>query len=1190
MLGSGDQKKTRTFGKRGGLTPVVPRSEAAGQRPPYSASSQGEVPPSLDIFSTSDPDLARYLTAKAEPTSLRGQSDRAFESRNSGISELLARPSAERAELFVLVSDMLKAHETLRGTSFETFKKLVPMSSKARTLQAALLRQDYALEDLQMMSVHFDFILGNPAGIQKFDEAVFSAHAQQPTATSIALLELLCGEKSQRHFLQGRKYRAEFLRIEKAHEALGHPPGSHPLSQLAAQEDLTFKAELDRIAAQADPVLAPYARFLNDTRETDPTERMKRQADKDLLLEDLQDQALDVKGTAFLSALELSRMASNSPLAKDGPKAGRDNVPHAALLASFPRSMKLLALTLSKKKLVFSPEAALELLRICAVSKLDLGQDYKALPPQFWKSLGNALPKNDPAVRQILASATALKEKQKHALLIMSGLSSEEGLRDEVADKYRRMLEDAQGVMSLSLDNLNHSAPPSGSKTGILGRLFRATPKAAPDRDPQLVSRLAWRVGEPLRRLAEALPPACYFDLDTSVSKDLLAQAKERIGAILEQHGLHADVETVEEAQDLAQSLDQSSTTRLTADNLVSILSLERILVGFRQFSPAERETLGALALSLHPLPKSGKPSTKWLDSVAVSPGDEILDKLLTAIGPDSSPNDDIIVAAVHATARMPGVATQTLERLVNSGFEDAPHGKRHERLANAALWVLSQRRGDSAVAAMRRIAETCRWITGRDLAAKYLKTMVRGDADDPVLSGELLLPALKIWPEPYREPLAGGHAVFQYDAPDRLSLTWETTDGKTAANPSAQMKSDDPAGIKRLKKLVPQLERTLQAHIRWIERLFLSASSFRFDEWQERYLEHETRGALTRYLIWRAQTEDGITFSFLPTKGGFQDSSGNDVDPSACLISLWHPVDEPEGVDEWRAYLVEQSLVQPFAQAFRSTYEAENFDQALDMFARARIKTGWRNDIGRLAESYGWTLSSKPSARKKTDTTLYLFDPVSRLYIATGLTPKSIHGHIVEWYETAPISLARAELGASPTKAGLKKAKPLAPSNLTAVQHSEVVRSLFGLLSEALKNPADTPLNASFPEVPFVRPMSEERARAIGAYASRLADPRAAKTWLGKLEGEDRISVQEKGRLRINGVKDRYIFCPFENRVWGADGLTSWTCSPSDSQIEGASHVPFGLDPLLRRMTASVQLLSKDDRPGNGRLTKGRY
>jgi hypothetical protein len=1135
-------------------------------------------------FSTSDEELAFYLKME-QPSSSE---------REAVVKSLLARPPSERAQLLVHVCDLISHCEALRTRDSAQYRAYTSHINQAFFLFRSFFSKAYDSESLGVMASRFDFILRH-FKFNNFSELVFAEHERKPSEASAALLRLLSGEQSSHYFLQapgtaGRS-RKELQLIERAHEALGNPPGSHLLSQTAAREEEEYRQELKRIVAYSDPVILPYVRMLASLKSNNAAENAARQSDKKLLLQDLQEQSPESRGTAFLSALEVSQLAASSALLKPGPQVGIENVRHAQLLASLPSDLKLLALELAKRKLVLPPDSALQLLRTCATKKLDIGHGHSAVPAQFWNSLGNSLPKGGAEVLQILSSAPAITAKRKQSLLIMAGLSSEEILRDEVADKYQRELATAQGELSSLLSDFGRRASPVARKPGILGRLF----SSVQPRNTEEAWKLCWGFTWPLQRLVCSLPAAYYCGLDTGPAEELLADCKRHCSMVLEQHGHHADFETAEDAHAMAMSLGHRNPAQAAAEGLSVILPVEQMALGFRQFSAREREALRDLAIRFHPLPGSGKPSARWLDALEDVSFDDILDRWLKVVAPVSSKDDDIIVAAVSAAARMPGVATETLEQLVNAGFDDAPHGKRHERLANAALWVLSQRRGEEAIAAMRRIAETCRFIAGRDSAASYLKTMIKGDADNPVLNGEMLLPALDIWPQPHRQVFAGGHAVFSYNAPDRLSLSWEGPGGSSSANPTAEMKSADAASVKRLKKLVPQLERTLQAHIRWIERLYLSGASFRFDEWQERYLLHQTRGALARHLIWRATGEDGSSFSFIPVENGFHDAAGNRLDPSGRAISLWHPLDEPEAVQGWRSFLVRKALPQPFAQAFRTADFEKTLDEVIRFVSGARIEHNrWQGDIAALAGCYDWILSKKINERQTAPIKLHLFDPVSRLYVETAITGTAEAGGLVRWFELSDVVLARGDLGAAPTKAGLKKSKRLDPLELTPVQRAEVARRLLGLLSERFMDPADTQPRSHrgyrpFAEVPFIRPMAEERAIATKAYAGLLADPRAARTWQRKADGEDRIWLQHDGRLRVNGVENSYIFCPYENRICGVADLADWRCRIAEVPLESAFNVPFGLDPLLRRMTATVQLLTKDDRPGNNQLVKGR-
>ena len=289
------------------------------------------------------------------------------------------------------------------------------------------------------------------------------------------------------------------------------------------------------------------------------------------------------------------------------------------------------------------------------------------------------------------------------------------------------------------------------------------------------------------------------------------------------------------------------------------------------------------------------------------------------------------------------------------------------------------------------------------------------------------------------------------------------------------------------------------------------------------------------------------------------------------------------------------KALPQPFAQAFRIADFEKPLDEVIRFVSGARIEHNrWQGDIAALAGCYDWILSKKINERQTAPIKLHLFDPVSRLYVETAITGTAEPGGLVGWFELSDVVLARGDLGAAPTKAGLKKAKRLDPSELTPVQRAEVARRLLGLLSERFMDPDDTQSRRlaaprPFAETPFLRPMAEARASAMKAYAGLLADPRAARTWQRKVVGEERIQVQDDGRLRINGVENSYIFCPYENRIYSAVDLAGWRCQIAEVPFESAFRVPFGLDPLLRRMVATVQLLTKDDRPGNSRLVKGR-
>ncbi len=1206
MFGQGSRNGTGIFGKRNGnarnsAAPNIPLAKPDPADTKAAGTVQSPQAPSLSqsaLFATADTELVYYLTVERPEGSYSELQELPEEERYPGTGALLARPSSQRAQLFVHICDLLEQYRQHESTDRESAAPFKPMSNRAGVLRNHLFRpqqRDYTLAELVAMSAHFGFIVSHHAAITYCSKTAFEAYEKQPGPESKALLEKLCGEEAERHCLSNKSYETSLTTlalIEKAHAALGNTPGTHRLSQMRIAEAAPYIAEIERLIANCPPALLPYFRLLADIGYPDAAAAGTRKADLELLREDLQSQVPVEKGRIFFSILELADAVGQSPLTKQAPELGYVLVRPAQVLQSLESSLRALASELARKKLVFAPEGAVELLRTCATDKLDLGQGYRSLPPQFWKSLGNSLPKSNGEVRQLITSATRLGKKRQDALLEMAGFGDGEITLEDVADTYFKLFLEAHQTLVDAMSKGARCMPASGG--GVFGRLFSSTPTFGKiDEWHSLQS-----IHGPLRSLLKALPSACYLNADISGLPNLLADLRETSRAFIARHkGAQAVPETIDDANALAKSLNYPDPVIVTAWNLTELMRAERLVDCFDTFSPVEHEALAEFVTRLHPLPESAKPSAKWLENIADGTPDDLVEKLLTVIAPESNKNDEIIVAAVFATARMPGIGTDMLERIVESGFEDAPNGKRHERLANAALWVLSQRRGEASISAMKRIAETCRFITGRNQAAKYLAEMVTGDVDDPVMSGELRLPTLNIWPDARREPLADGSAVFAYNAPDRIALGWHMSDGNVAANPSAAMKSADATGIKRFKKLVGSLDRTLQTHIRWIERLYLCDVSFRFDEWQDRYASHETRGALSQALVWLAKAQDGRVFSFMPSKGVFVGADGQTVDPTACAISLWHPVDEPHAVASWRTYLVENAIVQPFAQAFRNTMGVDDFDAALAFFTGARVADKWDFDFNRHVAALGWVAAKKLDARKEETVKLHFFDPVSRLYVETSLTPSRIKRDNTwnDWrgFVTGPVELALGDLGATPTKSGPAKKKPTEPAELNAVQRAEIVRLLHGIIAHAYAGSVEEDLppfirRPVLPEVPDTKPVSDERVAAIGAYASLLADPHAASNWRNKDKGEPRIAVRDDGRLLVNGMKNSYIFCPVEGECYGLEDNKHWTCNVRDGHRDSACNVPFGMDSVLRDMTAKIHLMTKDDRPGNATLKTG--
>jgi hypothetical protein len=80
--------------------------------------------------------------------------------------------------------------------------------------------------------------------------------------------------------------------------------------------------------------------------------------------------------------------------------------------------------------------------------------------------------------------------------------------------------------------------------------------------------------------------------------------------------------------------------------------------------------------------------------------------------------------------------------------------------------------------------------------------------------------------------------------------------------------------------------------------------------------------GFLTRRLVWQFKTAKQ-TLNAIYTEGGYVDSSNRALTiPDDADVSLWHPItSQVNEVLEWRSWLIDQEITQPFKQAHREIY-----------------------------------------------------------------------------------------------------------------------------------------------------------------------------------------------------------------------------------------------------------------------------
>jgi len=183
---------------------------------------------------------------------------------------------------------------------------------------------------------------------------------------------------------------------------------------------------------------------------------------------------------------------------------------------------------------------------------------------------------------------------------------------------------------------------------------------------------------------------------------------------------------------------------------------------------------------------------------------------------------------------------------------------------------------------------------------------------------------------------------------------------GKEQKSVPASISESFVAELKELKGLVKEIEQTLGAQVRRVERMMMTGRSLPFEQWQTRYFDHPLLASMVRRLIWRFDSPEGERLGIAPD-GELIDLEGRPFAPDASVsVRLWHPIEAGAAVIEAaRDFLISRELRQPFKQAFREVYiltDAERTTETYsNRFAGHVLK---QHQMRALAGQRGWSYS----------------------------------------------------------------------------------------------------------------------------------------------------------------------------------------------------------------------------------------
>lgn len=170
--------------------------------------------------------------------------------------------------------------------------------------------------------------------------------------------------------------------------------------------------------------------------------------------------------------------------------------------------------------------------------------------------------------------------------------------------------------------------------------------------------------------------------------------------------------------------------------------------------------------------------------------------------------------------------------------------------------------------------------------------------------------------------PINGYQARIFIKDQAQVLLEWSNPEGKVMKTVPTAVKADNKA-FKAVQALHKELRDTFQLQFTRIENAYLEQRSWQYGDFKARYEQHPLMQALCKRLIWRFEKGDRQVAAMLQD-GVWQNPQGERPDwlDADTRVQLWHPLDaSADSVLEWRKWLIDREITQPFKQAYREIY-----------------------------------------------------------------------------------------------------------------------------------------------------------------------------------------------------------------------------------------------------------------------------
>jgi hypothetical protein len=275
------------------------------------------------------------------------------------------------------------------------------------------------------------------------------------------------------------------------------------------------------------------------------------------------------------------------------------------------------------------------------------------------------------------------------------------------------------------------------------------------------------------------------------------------------------------------------------------------------------------------------------------------------------------------------------------------------QKIGNACVNVLSELPGLEPVSQLGRLARRVRY----DTAQRLIEEALTRAADKAGISREQLeemnVSTCGLGPDGTLRKQFGDYIVdVSIDDATSVVVRWSDQGQPLKAAP-ADVKQRHAEEWKDLQRDMKDMEKLLSSHRIRIERLLLTQRPISIETLRSCYLDHPLLAGMSRRLVWQFDSGLGAW-----RDGRIVDNTDREIDLAAQTnAKLWSPASsDVQTVIDWRCWLEDRGIRQPFKQAHREVYLLTDAERQTATYSNRFAAHILRQHIfAALCEQRGW-------------------------------------------------------------------------------------------------------------------------------------------------------------------------------------------------------------------------------------------